>query len=573
MSRAAPSSALACLALATALGACGKHEARDNVVVELHTPIHAMVRVHEFDGQPECTETGLARIRCLFQSELRGCTWLELGEQPQADDHHREEELCTFMMVMTTATAPLETSPVPARGMELLADPSGTRLAWRSAADRPWSFFYLLEGELLREPGGGNSYGALPDRPDATAEEILATPTVPLLTGPLDWSKVPTLAERAPDFLVTAESSHLSRLLELIKEERGEVGLGLMLAHAMAYAEEPAWDRAWKGLSAAGRKAFLAELSHVLGDYPDEAALRKLSMSPGLRPAGFADLLVRRIEEQLVEGIAEYDTTGLYLEALVQLADPRSGALACTWLEDVVSQRLVTREDYYPELPDLESASPALIALARFPTPCPWVKVALEQAPCDADYRCTPKGLVETSAQSLAERQEAEDAALERGEELPIVEPQHALCTSEQASAVVKRWVPVWLASDDFEDEADFPEDVTTPPPGVLLLAASWAQGPLPLELIERNARRHYRVDDRSPRPKASEEGEEYEEPGACSLIEQGRPDPAELACQIPRAISQLRLGGCRIEIDDAKKVIHLIPPKPQPDNPPRLKE
>ncbi|GMU59311.1 MAG: hypothetical protein AMXMBFR34_10740 [Myxococcaceae bacterium] len=562
--------------MATALGACGKHEARDNVVVELHAPIHAVVRAHEFDVKPECTETGLMRFRCFFQSELRGCAWLELGQQPRDEDRlgeaPRDEDLCTLAMVMTETTAPLETTPVPARGMELVADPSGSRLAWRPSADRPWHFFYLLEGELLREPGGSNTYGLLLDRPDATTEEILATPTVPELTGPLDWSKVPTLAQRAPDFVVTAQSSHLPRLLELIRKERGEVGLGLMLAHAMAYAEEPAWDRAWQNLSPAGRKAFFAELSHALGDFPSETALRKLSMSPELRPAGFADLLVRRIEEQLAEGIVEYDTTGLYLEALVQLADPRSGALACAWMEDIASQRLVTRDDYYPEMPGFESASPALIALARFRTPCPWVRVALEQAPCDADYRCTPKGIVETSAQAMAERQEAEDAALERGEELPIVEPQHALCTSEQASAVVKRWVPVWLASDDFEDEADFPEDVTTPPPGVLLLAAAWAQGPLPPELLERNARRQYRVDDRTPRPKGGEK--EYEEPGACSLIDQGLSDPSELACQIPRAISQLRLGGCRIEIDDAKKVIHLTPPKPPEQvNPPRLKD
>ncbi|MEW5739313.1 MAG: hypothetical protein AB1938_10330 [Myxococcota bacterium] len=558
--------ALVFLALAAALAGCDKRNAKpsDNVIVEVHAPIQAVVRVHEFDVKPECTETGLARFRCFFQSELRGCTWLELGADNEVEKRaaavfgdDADTQLCDTL-ASTGTLATLDSVPLPARGMELAADPTGSRLAFRPAPDKPWRVFYLLGGEILGEYGNSGTPLALDGRPSPDDPLLEARPPAPLM-GPLDWSRVPTLSDRAADFLPRAFGDHQRQLLKMVEEKRGEVGLGRALAGIMDTSEEPSWLEAWKRLGPSGRKAFQDVLARSLEEYPSEAALRRLSTAPELRPAGFADVLAKNLELQLEQGTQDFESTRLFVEALVQLDDARAGPLACEWLQDLVSEQLVSLDDYYPGMPVLESADPALIAIARFRTPCPWVRLALEREPCNVDYRCTPSGLIETSAQAESERQEAEDKALERGEELPSTIPQHPLCTPEQVGRVVKAWIPGWLSQEPLElDDVNFPEDLTSPPPGALLLAAAYAQGPLPADVLHRNARRLYRIDDRSP-PVAEDDGSD---PSACQLVDQGLSDPPELACRVPADLSRLRLGGCRIEIDDAKKVIRLTPPK-----------
>jgi hypothetical protein len=560
------------LALAAALAGCDtkRRATVGAVTAEIHAPIHAVVRVHTYDVKPECTESGLLRLRCFFQSELRGCTWLEVGPPPDIAglstgvfDGTLDEHLCGALADGDT-TAVLETVPLPSRGMELVADPSGTRIAWRAAPDKPWHIFYLLGGVFLRNSKAVESSAAVigPRAPDDRPGPAPAL----TFSGPLDWSKVPSLSERAVDFVASAHADRLDQLLATIEKDRGQIKLGRVLAAIIDSSEDAAWRAAWERLGPPGRAAFWEAVHLELEDAPSTILLSRLCTTRELQPPGFADTLVKNLERRLAEGRAHFESTAPALEALLHLGDARAGTLACEWLGAFFSRRLGATSDGPQEWGVLRMAVPALVAVARFRTACPWVGLALEWNPCDADYRCTPSGLVETSDRAMKERALAEEAARDR-QEAASSELQNPLCTPQQLADTVTRWTPWWLAAKTLDGE-DVPRTDTEPPFGALLLAAAYAQGPLPAAFLKRNSRRFYQVVDRSPSPR---ENQKMVTP-TCGLGEQGFVDPQELACQVPPTLARLPVAGCRIEIDDARKVIRLTPPKAlAPVHPPRM--
>jgi hypothetical protein len=97
-----------------------------------------------------------------------------------------------------------------------------------------------------------------------------------------------------------------------------------------------------------------------------------------------------------------------------------------------------------------------------------------------------------------------------------------------------------------------------------LLLAAGYAQSALPAAFVRRNERRRYRVDSYS-RGVAGVEDEDTA--SRCDFSRLDVADPAEIACRVPAEINRIALSGCRIDIDDARRVITVTPNKPLPSS------
>jgi hypothetical protein len=134
--------AIVLLLVTTLAVGCGERRRRgapsNFVAAEVTTPLHVSVRVYEEDVKPPCTETGLARFRCFFQSERVGCTVLELGEEPA------EPSPVTLACAVPRDGGRrllLSTTPYPTSGMQLFVDPEGTRIAWRAGPDKPLAVF------------------------------------------------------------------------------------------------------------------------------------------------------------------------------------------------------------------------------------------------------------------------------------------------------------------------------------------------------------------------------------------------------------------------------------------------
>lgn len=502
-----------------------------SVAAELKTPVHAVVRVFEYDVKPECTETGLKALTCFFKSELRGCTWLDVGgaagralEAPPGP----AEDFC-LTLHDGRARRRLELAPLPSRGMELVADPTGTRLAWRASPSSNWSIFYVLGEDLLDDRGASSSAAGL-DVIGGDPHPPVAPPGSPG-PGPLDWSKVPTLNARAPLLVGTADRATLPRLFELIRQEHGDARMGELLAEHLHEVDDGPWRAELDRLGEAGRKALEARVARLLeSELPDDL-IYTLMERPELRPPGFSELLVRGATEHLDSSYEEELAVAPYLEALVALKDPRAGALGCRHLENLVVRKYVAADEYAY----LDGAPPAidaaLIAIARFKTPCPWVTRLLERRPCDLDYRCTPQGLVENSEAAIRLEEEAMEAQADSDAPLPPAEPQHRLCTEAEARREVDRWVPAW-APWPTEDEDEGAEDplADPPPPGTLLLSAAYAQGPLPADFLSRNRRRLYAVSDLTPKT----ELDDVLDTSQCQLLDEAVSNPAEIACRVP---------------------------------------
>lgn len=528
-----------------ALAACGERKHPDGpltvVAAEVHAPVYAAVKVFELDVKPECTETGLKRFSCFFQSELRGCAVLEVGREPLPRPEGFEdplELLCDrgiFPHRVTVADQPL-----PVRGIQLEVDPQGTRAAWRAGPDKTWEIFYVLDGQLLQSSTR------------AVTAASGSTGNAP------DWARVPTLAEQASALVSTAQSHQLPKLTALIREEEGEAGVARALARTMHYAGEPPWRAAFASLGGKGRATWASEAAEALQEDPTGPALELLMTHAELRPDGFADLLAQAAEEELDLGATDGLLIGNVSQALLELGDARAGAIACGWLEQSVSASLLGVEEGLPFDLAIEEGAEALQAIVRQKVACPWVRVALERDPCNLDYRCTPAGLVETSDEALAADDRAAEEAAERGEEEPLLSPQRALCGAAVVTRLADSMKPPWYLPPESEDDEDALIDLPIVAPGTVLLAAGYAQGPLPADFLKRNQRRLYTVVDRTPK----QGSEDDLDPSACQLLDQSFSDPAEIACRVPVNLTRLTLSGCRIEIDDARKTITLTPPK-----------
>lgn len=525
-----------------ALG-CGERKSRHGpsnfVAAEVSRPLSARVRVYEQDVKPECTETGFSRYRCFFQSELYGCTVLELGDAPVLQEGEDAIDVACSRARASDRSAPLAESPLSGKGMTLDVDPEGTRIAWRGGPSMSLLVFYVIGEELVPSPDN----------------ETATPPPAPLADSKPDWSKIPTLADRAEALVSRSRPTALPRLLTILEASRGDEAVGRALAHTVAQSSSDEWLAAFKALSVRGRGAYDQEIVAAIEDDPGSTVVAELMESPHLRPPDFADVVAHVAGAELSAGWVEGQNVPALVEALLYLGDARAGTLACTWLEQTVSTSLVDDGDGLPYGLELESGLPALLAIARQKTPCPWVKLALERDPCSLDYRCTANGLVETSDEAVETADLATEEALERGEEEPPLNPQHALCTPAQARRIVDGEKPPWYVPGEDEDEEEPMSSVD--PTRTILLSAGHSQGPLPAELVKRNQRRLYRVRDLSkPDGGVGEDATPF-----CDFTDHAWIDPAEIVCRIPASLNRLTLSGCRIDIDDAQRVITITPP------------
>ena len=324
--------------------------------------------------------------------------------------------------------------------------------------------------------------------------------------GTPDWARVPTLFEVAAAHAEALSDDDLDALARATPDGAAELERGVVKAFSSRALtpDDPAWPRLARRLSESSRALLEADLLASLqaGEAP---AVRWAQMLPVRREA-LVEALVACVSTERECGAAAPEAFTL----LARLAPARLTPLACHSLE-------AAWFDADAEDVSLATASTALAIIAREKLACPWVRPWLLRVPCAWQLR---------------------EYTLD--DEAP---------TTPLVSEKTRRWA-IALELDSGEREGAPPptpgDDAFAPGAGgALVPAAATAQGPLPPEFELRDARRFYRRVYAQP----EEAGDPCHDAGDTV---------AELACQLPPSMHELRREGCAITLDDARRVMTL---------------
>lgn len=247
-------------------------------------------------------------------------------------------------------------SSEPCEGRELVADPTGTRLAWGAPAE-PHHLLYF------------GSHGRSFDAPT----------TIP---APIDWTKVASLADTLPILLERAlredSPNHKSSIVEAgeiveeLVEVRGSHALlaPLIAAIALPFASEPSgqaslFRAAMAKLEPTDRAALDAELERTLtSTKPSADALARALSILDLEKAPHDDAIAARTEELVAarDPIAS-SVFAVTIRRIAATKPAVAGSLACKRLTGF------TYDDFVDA--DLANdAGAALVVLAATKTPC-----------------------------------------------------------------------------------------------------------------------------------------------------------------------------------------------------------
>jgi hypothetical protein len=480
------------------------HEA-DAVVAEVKAPIHARIMLREHEEPVDCTGTTgvVERITCIFHTSNTTCHWLEidspeLSARPFGTDLNACNSLPPYGARVRLAESPT--------GWELEADPAGTRLAYHRPKEGA-IVAYVLDGVVV----GAN----------------VSTPV------PVKWSDVPTLDDNLVDLFTVADAETGRRLLAYAERSGGETKV-VDLMRPIADSSVDRWFELYDRIEDAELKsrALAALHERVREEDAPKELLVGLIAYPEVQPADFHALLADAAKLEL-SGYTDWYSLQPLLDELAQRKDPLAGELACrVYGMQVLSSMPDSSQVYYEESTDLEVERGALAIVARQKTKCPWVQIALDNAPCSEALRClTDGGLPDPEA----ELDDPYDPVT--GEPIYVARP---LCSRAVAAAALGRLAP----KDDEEYEPE-------PELGPLLLAAGYAEGVVSRELLSRNARRMYRYQYPKP-PPPDEDG--YPEEPPCS-----RPrNLPDAVCKLPLSVSELVFNNCRARIDDKAQVVRV---------------
>ncbi|MGV3620327.1 MAG: hypothetical protein ACO1OB_05905 [Archangium sp.] len=486
---------------------CGcQRERNDPRVVEVTTPAHVTVRVIDVPEPLDCGAIGdwKAQLKCrITRAPRTGCTYVEVGSVADAPLRR------TTPLARSSCTLPadrVKLIEMPVKRVRLEFDDAGTRGAVLFNDDA-W-VLYLHDGELVE----ARYRGAAPEADVSAAE---ARDDVPMLRverpvttdAGIDWSLVapmlsviPSNASRFTDAELDAE---FQRTIDA--QRFFNAGLANALETRRLTPSSDDWSRMAKRLDDAGRQEVRDTLLTML-EHGDEEALTWAEADEAIPRQALIDALETGLEE------LQYASPVL-IEALFRLQPEVAAPLACKQLEDHELNQLYDGDDY-------SELTTALALIARYKVPCPWVVPMLMRVQCSAELRRMPTKTDDDTLGDLALATEQEKA---RALELIFTSP-----------------------GDYTGDDEDFLADGNHT--GWLLIAAAEAQGPLPDELLRRNARRTYRVINHF-------KGDVLDDP--CRNSEQ---PPAEWACRMPPSLTRLTREHCALELDDAARTMTLAP-------------
>jgi len=491
------------------LSGCGKG-AKDRVVASAEAPVKLTVRSHEVRVKADCEETGLARLKCLvLPSHDEGCTYLDVGPLP---DEAPGSNPCD---VTAETREVLERARIDR--FELVVDPAGERVAWRSGPARPWRFLHLLDGHLI-DAAGEAPATVVEDRRDAgdTRERVA-----------LIFSGVETADQVLDVLFARARADAREAVVARVRARGGDDGVAALLEKVSPVVD--GWDTLYDALDEARQQRVRASVVARMRD-GDSDALAWLDDRPEAQPPDFHELLAERARADLALG--DFGAVEGWLRRAVERADVRAGPLACELLEARELSETWMADESMGDYPGGDAAEPgAWFAIAQQRTRCGAVSRLLRD-PCARELRCEP--LRDAGVGADAEGAE-EDTSPEEQAHWP-------LCTAADAEAARTSWLGE-------EDPGD--------PAGAAEMGALRAQGPLPKELLLKNARRDYRV-DRAP---LSEDDLDRTSP--CTAADT---DLAEFFCRLRPEQTDLVVSQCRVQVDDARQVVTLTSLAPVED-------
>jgi hypothetical protein len=478
------------------LAACSRAQ-KDPRIAENLTP-HIVVRVIERSTDATC-ERGeiIETLKCKLTPAPRiGCVYTELGDaiDNPVTRARREPYDCNSLDENEERVV---VANQPSRNVKFFTDDRKERVLLK-AGETEWLFLFF-NGELLDSrslhPGSAINYF------DAS--------------GNVNWALVPSLLDVVPAHAERFSNTDLDALTLATPDGGAKLEGAIVTAFDARdlTPDDPDWTRLYERLPAARQK-----------DISDEVIS---SIEAGEADAiGWAQI-VPVPREPLIEALVtansdDDDDSQEVPEAfnlLARLAPHRLAPLACHRLEKA----------WFSSETELSMNTVALALIAREKLRCPWVEPWLVRHACSWQLR-------------------------EENDEL-------YLPTAPLASAKTReRIIAVELTLNDFtrdeessdggveaedEEEEDDEDGYASEPWGPLLLAAGYAQGPLPREFELKNARRFYkRV--------------YVEKDDADDMCRAAADEVVDWVCDLPISMHELHRNACVITLDDEKHVMRL---------------
>ncbi|MBL8916118.1 MAG: hypothetical protein JNM17_35790 [Archangium sp.] len=502
------------------LTACAQERTHPRIA-DVTTPLHVSVRVVDVEVEKQCSTIPAFtdKVSCWFSKSARdGCTYVSIGESadlPIAFTGAATIAHCDFQR-MRTNTAILTREP--RKAARIFFDSGKTRVVIH-LGDEGWLLF-LKDGRLLTQEQVWNAGSVVTGRP------LLPDDTP-------DWSRVPTLLSHLDSVSFDLSSKEFDLLMRTDPNPEEHLRDALTRGGQLLRDIE-AFDKALARLKPADQQQVVDGLALQVQD-GDSLARAWFRAHPQHKDV-YAKALLDGV-------IASSVTDPGGVEELLELDPKGLDTAACEVLESHWHQNLT--DPYYDGGGVGETLLSALAVIATRKVKCPWVVPILESVKCNVELRCRP-----------AETDEESDVEVN-----PLDDQRRPLCTDAQLARALKRNVVTTPDEAEGEDVPQYPDW------GPLLLLAAKVQGPLPEDLLSRNARRLYEwkypqrkvltkeqiEEEGEPRLPAGSPADEYD---ACSATELS---VDSWVCALPKGITRARNFGCKLEIDDAKKVITFI--------------
>lgn len=491
------------------LAACAQERTHPRIA-DVTTPLHISVRVVDVEVEKQCSAIPAFtdKVSCWFSKSARdGCTYVSIGESadlPIAFTGPATIAHCDFQRMRSNAAI---LTREPRKAARIFFDSANTRVVIH-LGDEGWLLF-LKDGRLLTQEQVWNA-GVV-----ATARPLLGDDTP-------DWSRVPTLLSHLDSVSFDLSSKEFDVLMRTDPKPEEHLRDALIRGGRLLIDVE-AFDKALARLTPANQDAVVDALALQVQD-GDSLARDWFRAHPKYKDK-YATALLDGIIASSVN-----DPGGI--EELLKLDPKGLDKAACDVLESHWHQNMT--DAYYDGGGAGETLLSALAVIATKKVKCPWVVPILESVKCDVELRCQPA--------------ETDESDVEIN---PLDDQRRPLCTDAQITRALKR--NVVTTKDEAEGE-DVPQYHDW---GPLLLAAAKVQGPLPEDLVSRNARRLYEWKypqrKKLTKEQLEEEGEPYD---ACSTAELS---VDRWVCELPNGITRARNYGCKLEIDDAKKTITFV--------------
>jgi len=494
---------------------CAQERAHPRLA-EITTPLHVTVRVVDAKSSTptdvcEASVSVLDKAKnCWFAPKPHvGCVYVAVGTTADTPTAYQGAPQATQCEDQRARPGTIIVSREPRSKATLSVDPGGGRVVV-DVGDEAWVLF-VRGNELLTE----ESLWAVSDPPTTRPKNP---------DGTIDWSKVPTVLGSVDRLNFRLTQQELKALIAADPDGQQRLADALSRGTRLIIDEE-SFDAAFALLDEPHQQQVSDALLSSLRD-GDVLTLEWFRHHPERE---------KELGEALLYALAENGASDpTSLTELMRLDPPGLEEAACNALERSWFEQEFNGYGYM----SVDAELGPLAVLAKKKSKCPWLLPWLERSACSPALRCAvnrdvpEKEVVGEGPNPFAEL---------------TADAQKGLCTDAEQRAALERVFKV-VDDENLDEEADAMMD---PPEdwGALLLIAAKNVGPVPAEVIARNARRQYKLVFRPTNNEDLDDG--------CSYLEHPVDD---WACRLPLAITRSTQGLCRLEIDDAKKTLTVIP-------------